>query len=137
MWFEMNSYHDSIVFPHKGTTKNVYVQEKEIFLLPQATFFTITSRIKVPSKVQLFCGICKCFNHFIFIHPSCRLLLVSGALQHIYGRSMGFRWIRFRFRSPQATQPLEHMQSPYREQRRHLTTHPLSILRKGCVNSIE
>ena len=38
----------------KGTKKNVYVQEKFTFIAIGYIFFTIASRIKVPSKVVIF-----------------------------------------------------------------------------------
>ena len=36
----------------KGTKKNVYAQEKFTFIVIGYIFFTVASRIKVPSKVQ-------------------------------------------------------------------------------------
>ena len=36
----------------KGTKKNVYVQKKFTFIVIGYIFFTVASRIKVPSKVQ-------------------------------------------------------------------------------------
>ena len=38
----------------KGSEKNVYVQEKFTFFVIGYIFFTVASRIKVPSKVVIF-----------------------------------------------------------------------------------
>ena len=43
----------------KGTKKNVYVQEKFTFIVIGYIFFTVASRIKVPSKVQQKMQMCK------------------------------------------------------------------------------
>ena len=43
----------------KGTKKNVYVQEKFAFIAIGYIFFTVASRIKVPSKVQQKMQMCK------------------------------------------------------------------------------
>ena len=43
----------------KGTKKNVYVQKKFTFIVIGYIFFTVASRIKVPSKVQQKMQMCK------------------------------------------------------------------------------
>ena len=43
----------------KGTEKNVYVQEKFTFFCHRLHFFSVASRIKVPSKVLYFFHSCK------------------------------------------------------------------------------
>ena len=52
----------------KGTEKNVYVQEKFTFFCHRLHFFSVASRIKVPSKVLYFFHSCKYIHKKIAIH---------------------------------------------------------------------
>ena len=52
----------------KGTEKNVYVQEKFTFFCHRLHFFSVASRIKVPSKVLHFFHSCKYIHKKIAIH---------------------------------------------------------------------
>ena len=52
----------------KGTEKNVYVQEKFTFFCHRLHFFSVASRIKVPSKLLHFFHSCKYIHKKIAIH---------------------------------------------------------------------